>query len=135
MKIEEDSMADVQSTDRAGKSEKSTDFRAFPVDLADTGKKQFESMIGVQKQFVETASEMNRAWIARAQSEANLVSDFIGKLASARSLPDVASAYQECMGRQLQIFAEDGRRLFDDSEKIMRASTRLFSNGSGNFSS
>jgi hypothetical protein len=30
----------------------------------------------------------------------------------------------------MELFAEDGRRIVADSEKLMRASARLFSNGS-----
>jgi hypothetical protein len=39
------------------------------------------------------------------------------------------------MNRQMEMFAKNGRRMFADSEKLMRAGTRLFSNGSPTLSS
>jgi hypothetical protein len=74
---------------------------------------------------------MNRAWFVRAQSEIDLAAEFIGKVAGTRSIPDMANAYQECVSRQLEMLAEDSRRILADGEKLLRAGTRHLSNGSG----
>ena len=97
-----------------------------PGAFGEIGKKQAE----MQKEFLDTLEEINRAWLARAQSGVTLASELVGKLTTARSVPEAAAAYQECMTRHMELFAEDGRRIVADSEKLMRASARLFSNGS-----
>jgi Phasin protein len=97
-----------------------------PGAFGEMGKKQAE----MQKEFLDTLEAINRAWLARAQSGVTLASELVGKLAAARSLPEATSVYQECMTRQMELLAEDGRRIVADSEKLMRAGARLFSNGS-----
>jgi Phasin protein len=100
-----------------------------PGAFGEMGKKQAE----MQKEFLDTLEEINRAWLARAQSGVTLASELVGKLAAARSIPEATSAYQECMTRQMELLAEDGRRIVADSERLMRAGARLFSNGSPGF--
>jgi Phasin protein len=97
-----------------------------PGAFGEMGKKQAE----MQKEFLDTLEEINRSWLARAQSGVTLASELVAKLAAARSLPEATSAYQECMTRQMELLAEDGRRIVADSERLMRAGARLFSNGS-----
>jgi hypothetical protein len=55
------------------------------------------------------------------------VSDFVGKLSTARLIPDATSACQECAARQFEMFAEDGRRLWTDSQKLIETGMRIFS--------
>jgi len=100
---------------------------SFPLHSA---KQQFEAALEVQKEFLGTLEEMNRAWLARAQSGVTLASELVGKLATARTIPDAAAACQECMNRQMEMFAENSRQMFAESEKLMRAGARLFTNGS-----
>jgi hypothetical protein len=100
-----------------------------PGAFGEMGKKQAE----MQKEFLDTLEEINRAWLARAQSGVTLASELVGKLAAARSVPEAAAVYQECMTKQMELLAEDGRRLVADSEKLMRVGARLFSNGSPGF--
>ncbi len=94
------------------------------------GKKQMETAVEMQREFLDTMEQINRAWLARAQSEVTLASEFVGKLAAARSIPDAATVYQECMSRQMEILAEDSRRMAADGEKLMRIGTRMLANGS-----
>ena len=87
---------------------------------------------GNAKEFLDTLEEINaHGW--RVQSGVTLASELVGKLAAARSVPEAAAAYQECMTRHMELFAEDGRRMVADSEKLMRVGARLFSNGSPGF--
>jgi hypothetical protein len=81
----------------------------------------------MQKEFLHTVESANRDWLARAQSEAKLVSDFVRKLTTARSIPDATSACQECAARRFEMFAEDGRRLSTDSQKLVETGMRIFS--------
>jgi hypothetical protein len=94
---------------------------AFPTQFAEMGKKQLEAFAETQKQFWETAGKMNQAWLDQSQSEAALVSEFLNKLAAARSVPDAMAVYQEFMSRQLQMVADSGRRIVDDCGSLVRA--------------
>jgi len=49
------------------------------------------------------------------------------KVTSARSFPETAAAYGEWMGRRMELFADDNRRLWADAQKVMGAGTRLIS--------
>lgn len=80
----------------------------------------------MQKELFETFEGINRQWVSRIESEAKLASDFVSKLTAARSIPDAASAYQECATRQFEMFTEDSRRLLADSQKLVETSTRFF---------
>jgi hypothetical protein len=42
---------------------------------------------------------------------------------------DVVGAYQQCVAQRMQMAAEDGRRLYDDCQKITQTITRSLSNG------
>lgn len=103
-----------------------TAFRWRPEVLGDMGRKQFEAAIATQKEVFGTLEQMNRAWLDRAQSEIDLAFKFAGKLAGTRSIPDALTACQECFSQQLEMFADDGRRMLADGEKLLRAGTRHF---------
>ena len=49
-----------------------------------------------------------------------LWSDLAAKLQAARSLPEAAAAYQSSMARRRQMAADDGRRLSEDCEAVMK---------------
>lgn len=117
-------------THAAGESMNPSVSNLAPAAFGEMGKKQFEATLEMQKEFLGALEEINRAWLARAQSEVTLASELVGKLATVRSIPDAATACQECMTRQMEMFAEDSRRMLADGERLMRAGARLFSNGS-----
>src|SRR6516162_10639060 len=66
-------------------------------------------------QAYETASH---AWVSRVQAEVAMWSDFTTKLAATRSAPEALDACSKCVPRQMQMAAEDGRRLFAEGQKI-----------------
>src|SRR6516164_2968477 len=98
-----------------GRSTKSSAPGFVPAAFGETGRKQFEAALEVQKELLGTLEEMNRAWLARAQSGVALASELVGKLATARTMPDAAAAWQECMNRQMEMFAENSRQMLADS--------------------
>jgi hypothetical protein len=120
-KIVEDEMTH-SSGEHASKAAKSRPWAFHPAPLLD-------SMVDLQKQALEYAAELNQVWTTRAQSESELVTDLVTRLAAARSIPDAASAWQECLQRQMQLNAEDARRLLEQNERFVRASAEAFSNG------
>jgi len=99
-----------------------TDFSKF-------GEAQAEATLAMQKELIDTYEEISRAWLARLKSEADLWSELVTKMSSVRSLPDALGAYQQCVAQRMQLVADDGRRLVEDSQKIMSTITRAMPNG------
>jgi hypothetical protein len=87
-------------------------------DISTFGKVQTEGMLNLQKELLETYEQVSRAWLDRVQSEAELWSRLGAKLTTTRSVLEAMEAYQKCLTDQLQMTAEDGKRLFDDCQKI-----------------
>ena len=114
-------------TDRTeiGKSTKSSAPGFVPAAFGEMGRKQFEAALETQKELLGTCEEINHAWLACAQSEMTLVSDFVGKLTTAPTIPDATAACQECMNRQMEMLGENSLRMFAESEKLMRAGARF----------
>jgi len=98
-------------------------------EIAEFARKKVESLLEVQKELMQTLEGINRDLFNRAKAEAELASKFVGKLADVRSVPDATTAYQEWASREMELLAEDGRHMFENGEKILQASRRLFTNG------
>jgi hypothetical protein len=76
--------------------------------------------------------QANKDWLARVEKERVLASELATKLSAAGSLPDVAKEYQRWMTQRWELMAEDGRKFFGDSLKLMNSTARLWSNGWSN---
>ena len=98
----------------------------FP-EMAEMGKKRIESLVDAQRELLNHFQETNRKWFDRMQSEAKIASDYANKVMGARSIPDAMTACHEWANRQLEMTAEDAKRLFADGQKFMETSTRLLS--------
>ena len=98
----------------------------FP-EMAEMGKKRVEDFVGAQSELLNRLQETNRQWFDRMQSEAKIASDCANKVMAARSIPEAMTAWQEWANRQLEMTAEDAKRMFADSQKFMETSTRLLS--------
>ena len=97
--------------------------------FANLGKEQTEAILSVQKELLDAYDQSTRAWLARVKTEVDLWSDLAKKLSATQSVPDVVGAYQQCVAQRMQMAAEDGRRLYDDCQKITQTITRSLSNG------
>jgi hypothetical protein len=97
--------------------------------FAEMGEQRLEALTEMQKQFLHAMEEMNRNWVMRAKSEADLASEFMTKLTAAHSIPEAAKVYQEWLTREMNMLAEDGRRLFTESQKLTETTTRLLTSG------
>jgi hypothetical protein len=104
----------------------SPNFLVFP-EMAEMGKMRVENFVDAQRELLNQLQETNRQWFDRMQSEARVASDFANKVMGARSIPDAMTAYQEWANRQLEMTAEDAKRLFTDGQKFLAVSTRLMS--------
>lgn len=100
-----------------------------PGELAEIGKKRLAAIVEMQKAFFDTLESMNQAWIERAKSEATLASELVTKLTSARSVPETASAYQECLGKRMDLLADDSRRLLSEGQRFMNLGAQFLTNG------
>ena len=118
-----------QTERRADKAEKSALSNLIPPELAAMGKKRLDELVAMQTEQLEKLQEVNRNWIDRMQSHAKLGSEFVAKLTAVRSIPDVATAYQEWASRQMAMAAEDATRIFADGQKLAETGARLLSNG------
>jgi hypothetical protein len=94
--------------------------------FADLGQETFYRMMTLQKGLLKTVQELNQQWAASMSAEAELASQFFAKLTAAKSMPDAASACQECGSRQMEILADQNRKLMAASERIM---PQMFGNG------
>jgi hypothetical protein len=101
----------------------------FSSEFAAAGKKRLEEFVTVQTELWSKVQESNRNWFDRMQSESDLAAEFAGKLTAARSFPETATAYQQWATRRMELAAEDARRLFADSQKLMETGARLWSSG------
>jgi hypothetical protein len=86
-------------------------------------------MPNVQKELLDAYEQINRAWLARVKTEVDLWSGLATKLTAAHSIPEAMTAYQDCVTQRLQMAAEDGRRLYDDCQKVTHKITDSLSHG------
>jgi hypothetical protein len=93
------------------------------------GKDQTNAMIELQKEVFSAYEEAGRAWIARVKSEVELWSDLAAKLSSSKSVPDGLVACQDYVAQRMRMAAEDGRRLFEEGQKIIGTISRSMPNG------
>src|SRR5262245_26224916 len=102
------------------KSEKSKNPRHIGAD-------HLASLMNMQRELLSTLEQIQREQLARTMEGTKLAADLAAKVASARSIPDIVTIYQEWITRNMELFAEDSRRFMDDSQKIANATTRLLS--------
>ena len=100
-----------------------------PKEFAKLGEKQSEAMLAMQQELADVCEQISRAWLARLQAEGDLWSGLATKISAARSVPDALTIYQECASQRMQMATEDGRRLFEDSQKIMSTMARSMTPG------
>jgi len=102
---------------------------SIPQEFAAMGKQQLEELLATQNELMAKVQDTNKIWFDRMQSEATLASEFTAKLTAARSMPDVAMAYQEWGQRHMEMATDDAKRIFADGQKLAETGARLFSNG------
>ena len=102
-----------------------------PSELLPFGKAQTEAMLNLQKDLMELYEQSSRAWLDRVKSEMELWSGLATKLTGTRSVPEAMEAYQKCITEQMQMTADDGKRLFHDCQTITQRIAGAF-NGKPN---
>lgn len=111
----------------AGKTEQSGTPNPIPPEFAAMGKQRLDELVAAQTQQFEKLREIGRNCFDRMQSEAALASELAVKLTAVRSIPDVATAYQEWATRHMEMAAEDAKRIFADAQKLAETGRQLLS--------
>jgi hypothetical protein len=93
------------------------------------GKEQAEAMLEMQKKLLNAYEETGRAWLERVKAEVALWSDLAAKLSVSRTMPDGLQACQDTFAQRVQMIVDDGRRLFEDGQKIITSISRTMPNG------
>lgn len=83
----------------------------------------------LQKELLESYQRISRSWLDRMQSEMTLWTDFSRGLSATSSPSEALEAYTKCVAQRMQMAAEDGQRLFSESQEIMQKIGRALSNG------
>ena len=81
-----------------------------------------------QEQLLDTFQKFSQQLLVRTKQEMELASEFAEKITSARfSVPDIMNAYQNWISKRMALYVEDGRRLFEDSQKTLNTAMKQFS--------
>ena len=91
--------------------------------------KRVETVKELQKHLLDTFEQFNLQQLARGKQEMEFASDFAGEISSARSVPDVMNAYQNWISKRMALYVEDGRKLFEGSQRALNTTTPLLSVG------
>jgi hypothetical protein len=110
---------------------------SLPADFTrqfEQAREQAKSVFATQKELLDALEQMNAHWLARAKSEAELASTMASKLASARSMPDVSSVYQDWLNLRMQRCLEDSNHMIGDVQKFVQTGVRMMHTGNGHSS-
>lgn len=96
-------------------------------DINNFGQKQANAFMAMQHEFAAWFEEASKSWTARAELEKELTSELFTRLSSARTVTDAAQTYQDWLNRHMQVWAEDGRKVMADSQKLVAVAARCMS--------
>src|SRR5215469_12763567 len=83
------------------------------------GRKSFDSMVGLQQNFLGALQDINQQWAATINAAIALVSETLTKLAAATEVRAPVAPCQSCGARLRESGAENSRGLQAAGEKIM----------------
>lgn len=107
-----------------GPAQRATEFMA-------EGRRRLEEMAGAQSHFWDRLQNANRTWLDRMQNEASMAADFANKLTAAKSLTETASLFQNWTMKHMEMASEDARRMMSETQEIMAAGARFWTNMGG----
>lgn len=85
--------------------EASSIFAAMPVEILESGSARVTALMAMQTALVAKLQEVNKDWLDRANIEVSLGSDFMNKLAAAKSPPEFVDACQDWTRQRLDRLA------------------------------
>ncbi len=89
-------------------------------------------MLGAQKTVLEEIVFVGNELLDRAQTETQLLTEFISKLAAAHSVKDVRSMLAECSQHQIDFIRRDNERLYKHGIHAIESASKLLNNRPGN---
>ena len=93
------------------------------------GSERSEAAIALQKAVLESYEQASRTWLTRVQSEIALWSDLASKLGATHSVPEALETYTKCVSQRMQMAADDGRRLVEESQQITQKIAKSLGTG------
>ena len=97
--------------------------------LSNWGQDRTEATLSLQKALLESYEQTSRAWLDRMQSEVSLWSDLANKLSGTKTVPETVEICTKFGSQRMQMAADDGRRLVDETQQITRKIARSMGNG------
>jgi Phasin protein len=93
------------------------------------GQERTGAALALQKELLASYEQVNRAWLARVQSEIALWSDLATKLTATKTLPEALEAYAKCVSERMKMAADNGRLLADEAQQITQKIAKALGNG------
>ncbi len=115
--------------DRAYQTDRSSQADPASPEFVTGQNARLEELVAIQTQQMERLREMGGSWLTRMQSEVSMASELSARLATARTLPDVASAYQDWFTRHMEAAAEDGQRIMAAAQTLADTGAKLLFRG------
>jgi hypothetical protein len=100
--------------------------------LTKANKLTLDFMIGAQKVLLEEIVFASNELVDRAKTETHLFSEFVSKIAGSHSVKDLKTMFRECGQHQIDFIRRDSDRIFKHGERMIEATSKLFSSQSGN---
>jgi hypothetical protein len=107
-------------------SEQAREQAASFAHFGEMGVGNVKAALRLQTEVFDVLHDIGRDWVARVTCEAEHALGLPNKLTSARSMPDVLTAYHEWLNEWMSMASEDQRRLIADGQRIMDKSVRCF---------
>jgi hypothetical protein len=90
---------------------------------------QAEAEIALHREILDFYEPAGRAWLERVQSEVAMWTELATKLTATRSILEAIDTYAKYVSQRLQMAAEEGRRLAEESHQITQKITQAFAKG------
>jgi len=86
-----------------------------------------EFIFGAQKAVLEEIAFVGNEVFDRTRTETHLFSEMASKMAGTHSVKDLKAAFEECGQHQIDFIRRDSERLFRQGERMIEATSKLFS--------
>jgi hypothetical protein len=96
--------------------------------ITKVNKQALDFMFGAQTIILEEMVFAGNEMLDRARTETHLLSEFVSKMAGSHSAKDLKTMWQECGQHQIDFVRRDSERLFKHGQRMIEATSKLFSN-------
>jgi hypothetical protein len=96
--------------------------------ITKVNKQALDFMFGAQTIILEEMVFAGNEMLDRARTETHLLSEFVSKMAGSHSAKDLKTMWQECGQHQIAFVRRDSERLFKHGQRMIEATSKLFSN-------